>query len=275
MIKAEVVAKSVSPDGVEITTLQLVYPRYIHSEFMTHRVFSRNAQSSRAIPIQKLIDDVLNNPVEPVFMKNCKGMAAMETLTGEDLQYAKELWVMGATSAILTAKSLMSVGVHKQIANRVLEPYSHIRTIVTATDWNNFFSLRLNESDGGEKGEVAVMQEMSLLAKEIRDAIEQYKADYLNWGEWHLPYVNGSELTLPKEVQKAISTARCARVSYMKHDSSRPVVEEDVKRHDSLLAERHMSPFEHIAYPVGGTLRIANLKGWGSYRWDLEQNLKI
>ena len=133
-ITAEIVADSISPRGKRITSVKLCYPRFIHAELMTHRVFSRNASSSRAIPVKRMIAYLRSTPAMPVFWgSNQAGMQAGEELAPGDIEACRMVWLAGMQSAIATAQRLMDLGLHKQIANRVLEPWAHINVLVTAT----------------------------------------------------------------------------------------------------------------------------------------------
>jgi len=258
MITAKVIKDSIY-NGKRLTTLELEYPRYIHSEFMTHRVFSRNAQSSRAIPIEKMIKRIEDNEWYPIFMKNQSGMSASIPLSFNEEQIAKADWSNAKAEMIKRARLLAKSGIHKQIVNRLLEPFATIKVIVSANEWNNFFRLRIHP---------AAQQEMQLLATTIRDAMFDSKAKHLDIGEWHLPYLREDESILPLGLQKAICTARCARVSYLNHNGQRDI-EDDVKLHDALFKEKHMSPFEHIATPWNND-KTSNFKGWRQYRYDVE-----
>lgn len=260
MITADIIADSISEVGKRITTLSLYYPRFIHAEFMTHRMFSRNASSSRAIPTEKLIQDIIDNPVEPVYWgKNMKGMQAQEELQGDDLLNAQWWWSEAREEALSKARWLMDCGAHKQIVNRILEPFSHIRVCVTATEWDNFFKLRLHP---------AAQPEMQALAKAIKDAMDASTPKLLTPGQWHLPYVSMVEqydygVTICKE----LSVARCARVSYRLHDGSPTHMQADEELYKRLLAEQHMSPFEHQATPFHHAVtRSNNFYGWEQLR---------
>lgn len=248
-ITAKSVLSSVSPDGVRIDTLLLRYPRFIHAEFMTHRQFSRNASSSRAIPVERLIDDVECDPAMPIFWgKNQKGMQARKELTGVALELAKTAWHIALKRAIRSANSLSETGSHKQIVNRILEPFAHINVVVTATEWDNFFALRIHED---------AQPEIKALAEVIRDAIDGANVQKLDYGQWHLPFVTGEEsrreggLTDPLGNLRVVSAARCARTSYKTHDGRVSTLEEDIDLGERLTKSRpfHASPFEHQAKP--------------------------
>ena len=145
MITAKMIEDSISEDGVRISTLQLRYHRYVHAEFMTHRVFSRSASSSRAIPIKKIIHQVWNEPAMPVHWgANISGMQAKNELSGWRLLLARNVWLTASKFACIFAYMLYYVGLHKQIGNRILEPWQFINVIVTSTEWDNFFELRIH-----------------------------------------------------------------------------------------------------------------------------------
>lgn len=244
-IEAKVIAHSSHPECPDLITVQTRYPRFIHSEVMTHRAFSRSASSSRAVPIERMIQDVLDDPARPVFWgSNKPGMQAGDDI--DNTVAAVFRWDDAAMDAVENARRLADLGLHKQIVNRVLEPFSHISVVITATDWQNFFDLRCHS---------AADPTMRMLAETIRDAIRRSTAFQLGIDDWHKPY--GGTLRQ--------SAARCARVSYLNHDGSNPDPEKDDALADRLDEEKHLSPFEHQAAPMPGE-RHANLNGWISYR---------
>lgn len=265
MIKADIVADSVAPSGIRLTTFVLTYPRFIHAEFMTHRVFSRNASSSRAIPVKKSIQMVKDNPVIPLaFTKNQKGMQGGEALDGEAHKAAVAAWLEGRDRAVEIAEKLSDLEVHKQYANRVLEPYATITVVVTATDWNNFFALRCHP---------AAQPEICLLATLMWETYSLSNPVDLRVGEWHLPFVAlGTGLSSYEEGIK-MSVARCARVSYLNHEGKNPTREEDFQLYDRLLgsAPIHASPAEHQARAAGDPNMVSgNFRGWIQYRKTLK-----
>lgn len=236
-IEAKVVAHS-EYAGTEIHTLELKYPRFIHAEFMTHRVFSRNASSSRAIPTDKLLKQIAEYPAMPIHWgKNQPGMQAREELPDGIIE-----WSNAASDACNYARSFNEVGYHKQIVNRLTEPFQFIKVVVTATEWDNFFKLRLHED---------AQPEIHELARCMLEAMEKSEPTYLEEDEWHLPYIlDGERIQVPLEAQKRASVGRCARVSYQNHDNTNPVISKDIELHDILLGAGHMSPFEHQAKPM-------------------------
>jgi hypothetical protein len=238
--KAEVIEDSISPYGIRLTTLQLRYPRFIHAEFMTHRQFSRNARSSRAVPTQRLLNE---EPYVPSFMANGRGMQSFVDLSSDQYTDAVRHWWDGVEHDKATAQLLMQDDVHKQWANRMLEWFGYIDVVVSSTFWKNFFNLRDHPM---------AMPEIQHLARAMRDAMDASSPKPLDFGQWHLPYVLPEEREGELGWRKLISTARCARVSYKPFDGSGEI--DSVK--DVELAERliiqdplHASPAEHQATP--------------------------
>ena len=276
-IAAKVVAHSRVTGAPDLITLQLRYPRFIHAEFMTHRVFSRNASSSRAIPIERMIQDVIDDPAMPVaWGSNKPGMQAGAELTGSMLELAQRSWQTACRFAIHEAKNLAAVGAHKQIVNRLLEPFAHISVVVTATEWQNFFALRCHPDADPT---------MRALAEAMRDAIKASEPNDWIIGDWHLPYVDAETLGALYARHKSdsdgtmrmlamISAARCARVSYLNHDGSNPDLDKDLALARRLLESKHMSPFEHQAQVMGhGVLERAfqgNFVRWKQHRKMIE-----
>jgi thymidylate synthase ThyX len=258
MIEARVLAHSVAPCGSDILTFVCTYPRFIHAEVMTHRVFSRNAASSRAIPVAKMLERLLAEPAMPFYWgKNQKGMQAGQELDTDDILMASEQWLGARDHAIWRAQKLVELGVHKQIANRILEPWAHMVTIITATEWENFFSLRADPDAQPEFQELAYHMLQAYLESEPRQLAE---------GQWHVPFgdryvddVNDVALRLK------IATARCARVSYMNFEGDFEYAK-DYKLHDDLLKSGHMSPFEHCARAEAEPVRSGNFVGYTQYR---------
>ena len=274
-IEAKVIADSVwvnpkTNKPHRITTLQLKYPRFIHAEFMTHRVFSRNASSSRAIPVMTILKSIWNDPAMPVHWgANQSGMQAKVELSDFKQVVAEKLWRGAGKLACIFAYGMTKIGLHKQVANRITEPWQHISVIVTATEWANFMALRNHED---------AQPEIRELAMEIAIAMEESEPRELAPWDWHLPYVSDHELkAYPYDLLKKLSAARCARVSYLTHEGKVPNVDNDVKLHDRLVASTpiHASPVEHQAQPAGDDEFHKNFKGWIQYREAVEaQNLK-
>lgn len=272
---ARVVAAS-NCDGTRIDTLELRYPRFIHAEFMTHRMFSRNASSSRAIPAKRMIEQVTNDPAMPIhYGQNQPGMQAGEELPEPLKQLVQMNWRVQARNSAEVVDALSGAGLHKQVANRLLEPFQFIKVIVTATEWENFFNLRLHPD---------AQPEIQELARLMRNAMDQTDVTWTEYDEWHMPYVTNDDGDMDPLDRLKCSVARCARVSYMTHDNGEPDRAKDLSLHDMLLEAGHMSPFEHQATPMGiniGTVKFdpgvthmdrtgamwsGNFKNWRQYR---------
>lgn len=278
MITAKVVADSVNPSGSRITTFVLTYPRFIHSEFMTHRMISRNASSSRAIPVKKQIQMVLDNPVVPLaFTRNKKGMQGGEALDESASKAAEYAWLTAMGYAVKYAQLLCDLDVHKQYANRILEPYAHITVVATATDWDNFFALRMHP---------AAQPEINALAHAMFAEMQASKPQELSLGKWHLPFVDAQAMQEIKDYcgvsclqdkQEAVdlailrSVARCARVSYLNHDGTASTIADDSKLFTQLIGGSpiHASPAEHQAQSADFVNHLGNFKGWVQYRKTL------
>lgn len=263
MISANIVADSVAPNGKRITTFVLRYPRFVHAELMTHRLFSRNVASSRAIPVEKFIKRVWSDPAMPVFWgKNKPGMMADEELTGWRLWVAKRLWVLECWMVLLFGKLYSLIGLHKQIANRPAEAWFYVETILTATEFGNWYNLRL---DAAAQPEIRRLADVMLRAHNASVPI------VLQPGEWHLPFVSEYEKAQYR-IEDCIkfSIARCARVSYLNHDGSNPNMLKDLGLANRLYLDGHMSPFEHQATPAKTAMEWSgNFQGWTQYRKTL------
>ena len=266
MIEAKIVADSVSAAGKRITTFVLTYPRFILAELNTHRAFSRNSASSRAIPARKIRASVRDNPGLPVFWgSNRPGMQAGEELRGIRKWMAVVVWSLSMYLMLFMNWVLEKVGLHKQISNRILEPFFTMTTVVTATEWDNFYALR-NHPDA--------QPEIRDLAVAMLTAHNASRPQKVFVGEWHLPFVSlVEEFNLGTENAIKVSVARCARVSYMNHENKRSSLEEDLKMYERLIGRtlKHSSPAEHQATPAGHPrFQSGNLVGWTQYRKTLE-----
>lgn len=281
MITAEVVCDSISPDNVRLTTFVLTYPRFIHAEFMTHRMFSRNASSSRAIPVRKSIQMVRDNPVIPLaFTKNQKGMQGGEALDAEAHGFAVKAWLDGRDQAVMVAERLALLEVHKQYANRVLEPYAHITVVCTATDWNNFFALRCHPDAQPEIQELAHKMYAAMTeSKPVEPKLDLHVPfiDYDAWQECgeaaRQEYTDDALIAIHAAKCLALkrSVARCARVSYLNHDGTKSTIEQDLSLFARLVGSHpmHASPAEHQAWPTKPNERHGNFRGWIQYRKTL------
>lgn len=268
-----IVAASINDaTGARIFTYHLRYWRAIHAELMTHRVFSRNAGSSRAKPVKKVLQQAWNDPAGPQHWgSNQPGMQAGAELTGWRLWAAKKLWAGASKAACFFAWGMMKIGLHKQVANRALEPYQYIDVLVTSTEWQNFFDLRCHKD---------AQPEFQSLARDMAWEMTIYKMDEQNArrlkpGEWHLPYVLDEERSLPLNLQLALSTARCARVSYEPFDGNASH-EKELERFEKLVGSepRHASPCEHQAMAAANGVTSRNFTGgWIQHRMMVENKI--
>lgn len=290
MIKAEIICDSINDCGDRLTSWVLTYPRFIHSEVMTHRVLSRNASSSRAIPTAKILKTIDENPASPEFWgANEAGMQAHAELSDDDLVYfdrramvlddelvvvdsdsyvekvcfgrktaAQMLWQKASKCAIFHATQLAKVGCHKQIVNRVTEPFSHITVLVTGTYFENFFVLRAHED---------AQPEFRILAYKMLELYNANKPQHLKDGDWHIPFGDKMDENLTIDDKLKIATARCARLSYLTFDNESSK-EKDFELHDRLLKSGHFSPFEHSAQAsCSNFVPYSNFGlGWLQYR---------
>lgn len=264
-ITAKVVCDSISEQGHRITTFELEYNRYIHGELLTNRMFSRNCSSSRAIPIKKMVEYTQSNMAMPLYYGSAKsGMQAGEEL--ESTWLPKLLWKSGFFVSKNIVKAMDKLKLHKQIPNRLLEPWQMIKVVVTATDFDNFFNLRI---------EGAAQPEIAMLAHKMYQAREDSKPKLLKDGQYHLPYVEtyeledvernqsnndqyyfvpdsanvivGEELNLEEAIR--MSAASCAAQSYRTESMT---LKKANKIFDMLIKDKtlHASPFENIATPI-------------------------
>jgi len=272
-ITAKVISDSISREGQRITTMELENPRFIHSEFMTHRVFSRNAASSRAIPIDTMMKQVTNNPAHPVIWgANQAGMQAEDTVKMSN-KTCMEAWCNAAERAVESAKELQALGLHKQIVNRVLEPFQMMKTVVTSTEWDNFYYLRDHKD---------AQPEIAVLARKMKEAQEASSPFLICDDEWHVPYVSrkrgihgeiiyfvGDDIISEEDALK-VSASCCAQVSYRKTDKG---IKKALKIYDMLVNNKpvHASPFEHQGRPIALTSFSGNLRGYQQYRKIIEK----
>lgn len=255
LITAKIIADSVSESGVRMTTMEIEYPRFILAELNTHRMLSKNSASSRAIPVKAMHEHIRANTAGPVYWGvNQAGMQAKTELTGADLSWARYLWANARDVAIGFSGELAELGVHKQITNRVTEPWMIMKTVISGTEWRNFWWLR-DHTDA--------QPEIAVLAQKMHQAYDASVPQLLYAGEWHVPYVRtdrslidgslcyydnkGDDLT--EKEACIISSSCCAQVSYRKNDDS---YEKALKIYQQLIESEpaHASPVEHQATPM-------------------------
>lgn len=258
---ALVIADSVSPIGKRITSVLVTFPRFILPEVATHRrqaQLSMNAASSRAIPVERRIEDVLQFPVIPIhFGKRQKGMSAAEEC--DDTTAARETWLAARNAAAFHARAALEQGGHKQWVNRILEPYLWCTVLLTGTEWANFFNLRID---------TAAQPEFAHIALKIAEVYFASCPTPVDQDGWHVPFIRPEEQEeFITENLLMISAGRCARLSYTTFDGRRDArSNEDVRLAESLLNNGHMSPFEHQARPSDKLYVYGNFIGWMQYR---------
>lgn len=288
-ISAKVIADSISPMGERMTTMEIEYPRFILAELNTHRMLSKNSASSRAIPTKAMQDTLIAKPV--YWGKNQAGMKAKEELEPNKQAMAQYIWSQACNMAIKFAQNLADLEAHKQITNRITEPWMMMKTVISGTEWENFYWLR-NHPDA--------QPEIQELARCMYDAHVESTPQLLYYGEWHLPYVANfrdgdgvlqyvdSEQNLLNVIDaRVISASCCAQVSYRKNDDT---LEKAHRVYKQLIESTpaHASPVEHQAMPMAehfynepdpecwpdgvthmtanGELWSGNLRGWIQFR---------
>jgi thymidylate synthase ThyX len=263
----------------KLITFVCKYWRAIHAETLTHRDFSRNASSTRAIPTAKLIEQIRTNPAGPVFWgKNQSGMQAVEECnnyvkhprTGEPL--TREMaWKLAAHDAADWAEAFTDAGYHKQIAGRITEPFGWITVVITATSWDNFYALRAHADAQPEIQDLAYTMLKIVNDVPVRFIEETKLGDARSW---HLPFVSIAERhehAVP--ILLAMSAARCARTSFLTHDKQNPSWEQDEFLYRRLVESKplHASPLEHSAKAMHNTERYRNFSGFKQQRQYLEE----
>lgn len=248
------------------------YHNFLANGITVHNCFSRNASSSRAVPVERTIQNILNDPWVPSDVyKNCKGMQGKDIVNEDDYDIFCEEWQDAAFKAIEVAHKMIDNGFHKQHINRILEPFTKIKVIVTATEWSNFFDLRLSPDADPE---------IQHLAKAIKMAMDAVSNTYIYinaHGGRTLPYVNFDEMDAIDDLRilTLISAARCARVSYLNHDGSKPDILKDLALAKRLIDSGHMTPFEHQCRYSFDTGFQYNLRDFQSARYMLDHGIDL
>lgn len=273
---------SISPAGRRLTTWELTYPRFVHAELMTHRLFSRNSASSRAIPSERMLANIEADPALPVFWgKNQKGMQAAEQLDAETIEKVKAIWLRLRDQAVAGARELAELGLHKQLCNRPTETWMFITVILSSTSFDNWFHLRDHWQ---------AQPEIAWVAHDMHGKWKESTPQRLSVGEWHLPLIESADRKAASDLVgvrsdhsqeltatlKKVSAGRVARVSLLTHDGKRDL-SEDVTLHDRLLSGAatgdplHMSPFEHVACALDNPNEPSgNFRGWKQYRKEIK-----
>lgn len=265
MIQVKIIADSIHNDS-RLTTMECTFHRFILPEFNTYRMWSRNAASSRALSVKKKIEEVRTNPATPVeWGRNQPGMVAEEVLSEADAEECHNVWLEAASAAADYAQYLASKNVHKQIVNRVLEPFLWHTSVVSSVDWSNMFTQRIHSDAQPEFRELAIL---------MKNALDSSQPRKLTINEWHLPYLTEDEKILTLEIQRKISVARIARTSYLNQGEIN--VDKDTALYDRLVSAKppHLSPFEMVARPLWiDEEPKGNFPGWRQLRHGIEEGI--
>lgn len=273
MFEAKVLCDSVNSCNNRLITFELTFPRMILAEMNTHKNISKNAASSRAIPVEKMIRQVAESPFIPVYWgKAQKGMQAYEEVSPENIEKCKAIWIAQRDIAVKAAEEMLSLGLHKQIPNRLLENWMWCTVITTGNigSWNNFWNLRNHH---------AAEPHMQIIANMCENAANNSTPNKLEDDQWHLPLIGFEGDDQLTESEKAmVSVGRCARVSYLTHDGKRDV-QADIDLCKRLQNDGHFSPFEHVALSSSGVKREECLSGnlgagWIQYRKMIQGEFK-
>ncbi len=291
MIKVKSIASSISPDGVRLDTFECEFPRIILAELNKHRMLSNSVESSRAITVDSVAKKLEENPFIPKFTKKQKGMQGYGEIGEAEQDIATSVWLDAAWGAQYDAETLEHYGVHKQVCNRLTENFTYVKGIISGTEWDNFFNLRIHHTAEPHIQELAV---------KIYREMHSVDAYHINYDEWHLPYIkleriNGkitylhpeTEEVLDVDTARRLSLAMCAQVSYRNIDSSDEKVERVLSRLFPDGDPVHAVPAEHIATPIipfephplrtAGNMSVThmdfldrewsgNFRGWGQWR---------
>jgi thymidylate synthase ThyX len=281
--------------GVNLYTFVLTYPRVILAEVNTHRMLSRNTASSRAIPSKKQRERVLENPFVPVTIgQNQKGMQAGKELDGWRRFAAIKTWELARYPMVAASWVLDKLGAHKQVVNRIVEPWTFTQQVVTCTDLKNVFKLRDHKDAEPHFQIIAAQMHKQVQYVEalfntvnfdsrnpdgtacaldrVNPPLGVFRVQMLRPGDWHMPFIDESESYNDIESLKQVSTARCARVSYFLPESGkRSDMERDIELCTRLSSSGHWSPFEHVATPVLDTGYVGNFRSWKQYRKEFAE----
>lgn len=272
---ARIVCDSIGPHGIRLTTMEMMGWQASHPDFMTHRMFSRNAASTRAIPARRFREQATIDPFWPIaWDADQPGMQGYQALNGSQLARAQRAWNRAREFTLeihhdLTECPIEGIGLHKQVANRLLIPHLGILKVVTGIEaaWAHYFHLRCHH---------AAQKEEAVQAFAAAEAYFASTPIRMPAGGLHLPYVNRSELTRwGKEWALRHSSARCARVSYMRQNEVDYEAEERIyarlmnpntPREYDPEEPVHGSPMEHPAECLEEAEPSGNFVGWRQHR---------
>ena len=267
-ITVEIVLDSISVySGTRATTMLVEFPRFILPQFNTHRRFSKNSASSRALSFDKVLEKLKAKYYMPqLWLADHQGMQTSVLVSERQHSIANAIWKSSMYSAIAHAYLLNKVGVSKQYVNRIIEPYAYVKVLVTSTEWQNFFNQR---------DDYHAQYEIQVLARRMRQALQQSIPTTLEKGQWHLPFIAGALLELPLEERLLVSAARCARTSYGRNAGYSVKKDMDLSINTLLGSPPHMSPFEHqLCANYAEDESTSNVDGWMQQRFIIDQLVK-
>lgn len=294
-MQARIIKDSISPAGIRLTTYEVTFWRMMLAEFNTHRVFSRNSESSRAVPFLKRLARVLTDPYIPLFTMEQSGMQGDDEITPATINRATNIWLNARTDAVNHAEALAELGIHKSIVNRLIEPWLYHTVVVTSTEWGGFWAQRDN---------LLAQHDIRVPAAIMHRLYDESTPTEVDYGEWHLPFITEADtpddfsrarhhakkvhgsglLTHNRDVAVAVSSARCARTSYLTHDGVRDMTK-DVDLYFRLIRAKgwpHASPLEHPSTPCRfrstseGTEGCRPGRHRGNHRgWDQHRHLAL
>lgn len=265
-ISAETILDSKNHENERLTTLRIVLPKSFLAQFNTHRVFSRNFSSSRAIPVKKVIQSVIDDPVMPIWTENQPGMVGKRITDPDRIAELDAKWLASRDLAVLMASDLAEMGGHKQTVNRILEPYMYAQGIVTSSDYEWFFFLRNADAQ----------PEIEELSKAMGAALKASTPRLMGPDdEGHIPFILPEEAILPFRTKVMVAVARIARTSYKTFDNDKlSTVDKDIELFKDLYEKKHLSPFEGVAFPSSDTSLSGNFNGhWTQLRKLVEKDL--
>lgn len=270
MTEAHVVADSISPAGDRLTTIEVTMHRFVLAELNTHRVFSRNSASSRAIPVEKQLQRIKDNPAYPVSWP-CEqpGMQGGALLEGIDLYDAQQLYGEAQEHAVAQVEKYLELHphkenrLHKSVINRLLEPFMWHTVVITSSEWDNFWGLRCSP---------LAQPEIRVAAELMKEA---YDASLPAECQTHLPYITDDDrwegLGWEKAASQSLitSVARCARVSSLHAGEAKDYAQDNRLFMTLTTADPpHSSPLEHVAFQCWYLCpnHQGNFTGWDQLR---------
>jgi thymidylate synthase ThyX len=299
-INAKIVADSCDIRGNRITSVLVTIPRIVLAELNTHRMFSRNSASSRAIPFERMVKAVKDDPFIPIaWQKDHSGMQGTEYME-HGINDLIDNHLRARDAAVERATEANQRGLTKQLCNRYLEPFMWHTVLITSTEWENFFALRCpqygllteeglkhfrSQNDYFKAGGVISGTDINIeflkinksgaeihiqaAAEAIYDAMNESTPMALKDGMWHIPFsdkLNNPEMGTAYGYLHGIkvATAMCARTSYTVVGNEKEMTYAKlIEIHDRMVSQVpfHASPFEHCARVMTEDEYYTNVRG--------------